>query len=185
MKRIIFAIATLAAMTLLAGCSKEGKEQTKGIEVEATIHAEVAGAMTKALSIMVTYTDFDGERHSEMVNGSYDGKNACFEKIIKTSVKDNVVNADINFETSVSTDFNSYKDEKAPWKAVCFIVVKADGRIVNEFEESEIETHEGMTLVDSMVGNWAMKYSQLIYNYFNGKKYIIKADSDTITYGIE
>lgn len=177
----MIALAIASAMTL-SSCHKESTEiidPTGGEhEVEATIHAEVTGAFTKALSIEVEYKDFKGDMHTEIVNGNFDGKNAEFNTTIKTKADGNEKEATVTFKTNFNNS-DSYKSEVSPWGMVCSVKAKLDSRDYPEFVYSKSETVPGKSLVEvheTWTSNWAYSAKNEADTYFNKgeKKYVIK-----------
>lgn len=184
----MIALAIASAMTL-SSCHKESTEivdPTGGEhEVEATIHAEVTGAFTKALSIEVEYKDFNGDMHTEIVNGNFDGKNAKFNTIIKTKADGNEKEATVTFRTNFNNS-DSYKSEVSPWGMLCSVKAKLGSTEYPAFVYSKSETVPGKSLVEvheTWTSNWAYSAKNDADNYFNKgeKKYVIKVGKSETT----
>ena len=138
-------VAMMALVMSFTSCNKH--EETEIVDplagnhvVEATIHAEVSGAFTKAIAIEVDYTNFDGQSETVLVNGSFDGTNTVFDRTIKTIVKDKETEAKVRFKANLGKA-ETYMAEKAPWAIKCNVVAKLDGRIIDRFDYDKIETN--------------------------------------------
>ena len=151
MKKTFLMIAAAVAFVMaFTNCNKEEEhELVDPLEgkhmVEATIHAEVSGAFTKALAIELNYTDFEGNAETVLVNGNYDGTNTVFDKTIWTKVDDKEKEATVRIKTTLG-DIDTYKAEVAPWALKCNVVVKRDGNVIQNYGDTETETMAGIPI---------------------------------------
>lgn len=190
MKKTFLMIAAAVAFVMaFTNCNKEDEhELVDPLEgnhmVEATIHAEVSGAFTKALAIELNYTDFEGNAETVLVNGNYDGANTVFDKTIWTKVDDKEKEATVRIKTMLG-DIDTYKAEVAPWALKCNVVVKRDGNVVQNYGDTETETMAGIPIYDPNLirANWADWAHKIVNDMFGGdgsKQFVITVNPQEI-----
>lgn len=157
MKKYFSMIAlAIASVMSFSSCSKE--EKTEIVDplagkhkVEATIHAEITGALTKAVAIEVEYKDFDGKVHKEVVNGKFDGQNATFDASFETIAQGDDKEAYIYFK-GITGDTENYKTAVSPWGVKCSAVAKLDGNVKAQYFYDGSETKSNVPLLGEVGG---------------------------------
>lgn len=169
-----FSMIAMAIASVLAfsSCHSESTDIVDPLagkhEVEATIHAEVSGAFTKAVAIEVEYKDFKGETHKEVVNGNFDGKDAVFDKTIRTVLDGTESEAAIRFR-GIKGNADNYKTAVSPWGIKCTAVAKLDGNQKASFYYDGSVTEPDKPILESYPGvTWGQKDNA----YLSGVKYL-------------
>lgn len=194
MKKYLSMIAlAIASVMMFSSCHKEEttyldpNSPTNGIdidkmELEVVVDAEISGAMTKAVSMDITYINFKGESGHAVLNKDFSGQDLTFNTSSKTIGKGKKFGLCV--KTTIA-DYNIYKSESAPWNAMYRAIVKINGEEVKTISLGTLnmETKEGMLLFDWGF-NWPQRFCSDVNDQFNGEMIYLKVqDNGEVAWG--
>lgn len=140
-------------------------------ELEVLVEAEISGTMTKAVSLDINYTDFQGVSGHVVLNNNFDGKKLTFNTEGKMEKKGEEFAICIN---ATKADYTAYFEEKSPYNATCRVIVKHNGReIENRLSVIENPPYDNVPMIQMGI-DVAKRFCEAINERFQGKMLYIR-----------